>query len=628
MEPASVDEFDVIVVGGGHAGVEAAVAATRSGGRRVALVTSSADTIGQMSCNPAIGGIAKGTVAREVDALGGVMGRVTDRAAIQFRMLNRGKGPAVWAPRAQCDRVRYRREMQAILAAWPGLTIVPATVSALSFNRDGSVAGVRTTADTTLRARTVVIATGTFLRGRIFIGTDLQIPGGRAGEPPTSELAQQLEAYGFETARFKTGTPPRIDGRTVDYARTERQDSEIDAFAYRWAHLSPSADRLPQVPCWLTWAEARSKDVVVSNIHRSAMYGGAIGARGPRYCPSIEDKVVRFPDAQRHQVFLEPEGLDTPEMYVNGLSTSLPAEVQLELLRSVPALEQVEMTRPGYAIEYDYYPPTGLFPSLESRLVSGLFFAGQVNGTTGYEEAAAQGLVAGLNAGRRAAEREPITFGRESSYIGVLVDDLVTRGVDEPYRLFTSRSEFRLTVRQDNALRRLGPLGIALDLYSNEERAAVDRRIADEDALLTRAGDCSISPDDADPVLVASGSTPLTHAVRVAELARRTGVALGDLLDAAQLARPADDESLVSVELELKYSGYFARERANAERMRSLGAFALPLDAPYATMKSLSTEARHKLVERRPVSLAQAATIPGVSPSDLQNLVLEIERVR
>lgn len=628
MKPASSTQFDVIVVGGGHAGVEAAISAARGGATRVALVTSCADTIGQMSCNPAIGGIAKGTVAREVDALGGVMGRATDRAAIQFRMLNRGKGPAVWAPRAQCDRARYRRAVQDALAERQGLTVISATVMSLAFNADGSVGGVVTGEATTIRARAVVIATGTFLRGRIFIGTDVQVPGGRAGEPPTSSLARQLEARGFETARFKTGTPPRIDGRTVDYSLTQRQDSELDSFGYRWGRFGPPVRSLPQVPCWLTWAEARTKDIVSSNIRRSAMYGGAIGARGPRYCPSIEDKIVRFPDAERHQVFLEPEGLDTPEMYVNGLSTSLPAEVQLDMLRSVAALESVEMTRPGYAIEYDYYAPTALYPWLESRLVEGLFFAGQVNGTTGYEEAAAQGVVAGLNAGRMVRDLEPVIFGRETSYIGVLVDDLVTRGVDEPYRLFTSRSEFRLTVRQDNALRRLGTMGIELGLYSHDEQVAVERRLEDEDTLLSIAGDTSIAPSDADPILVAAGSTPLPHAMRIAEVTRRQGVALADMLDAARVSYSADAESLVSVELELKYSGYFARERANAERMRLMGSFALPVDTVYASMKSLSTEARHKLEARRPVSLAQAATIPGVSPSDLQNLVLEIERAR
>jgi len=628
MTGASAHDYDVIVVGGGHAGVEAAVAATRAGAQRVALVTSSASTIGQMSCNPAIGGVAKGTVVREVDALGGIMGHATDLAAIQFRMLNRGKGPAVWAPRAQCDRVRYRAAVQQQLASWPGLTVLAATVASLVFETDGSVGGVRTSDGSAITAGAVVIATGTFLRGRIFIGTEVQSPGGRAGEPPTSELAEQLAALGFETARFKTGTPPRIDGRSVDYSNMQRQDSELDAFSYRWSRMSDPAPQLPQVPCWLTWTSAESKSFVAENISRSAMYGGAIEARGPRYCPSIEDKIVRFPDAERHQVFLEPEGLDTPELYVNGLSTSLPASVQIDLLRSVPGLERVEMTRPGYAIEYDYYAPTGLFPWLESRHVDGLFFAGQVNGTTGYEEAAAQGVVAGLNAGRRVAGLEPVTFGRETSYIGVLVDDLVSRGVDEPYRLFTSRSEFRLTVRQDNAMRRLSLIGESLGLFTADELRHLHRRLDDEDRLESAARTTSITPDEATPVLEAAGYAPLAHGVKAAELIRRNGVSLRDVLVAAGGTLPADDEAVISVELELKYAGYFERERQNAARMRTMGEYALPQDASYGTMKSLSTEARHKLAARKPVTLAQASMIPGVSPSDLQNLVLEVERAR
>lgn len=628
MTEASTGAFDVIVIGGGHAGVEAAVAAARAGAARVALLTSSADTIGQMSCNPAIGGIAKGTVVREVDALGGVMGRATDMASIQFRMLNRGKGPAVWAPRAQCDRVRYRQAVQHVIAGSRGVSVVTATASALEFAADGSVAGVRTLAGSLLPTRAVVVATGTFLRGRIFIGTDVQSPGGRAGEPATSELARQLADRGLETGRFKTGTPPRIDGRSVDYSQMEIQDTEIDAFDYRWTRLGERIPRLDQVSCWLTWAGAETKDVVAKNLGHSAMYGGAIGTRGPRYCPSIEDKVVRFPDAERHQVFLEPEGLDTPEIYVNGLSTSLPAAVQLEMLRSVPGLERVEMTKPGYAIEYDYYAPTGLFPWLESRSVAGLFFAGQVNGTTGYEEAAGQGVVAGLNAGRRAIGLEPLTLGRESSYIGVLVDDLVSRGVDEPYRLFTSRSEFRLTVRQDNALRRLAAVGIASGIYTDAERRAIDKRFDTEDHLGALVRETSVSPARIETVLETAASPPLPHAMRASEVARRHGVSLADILAAVDIPLPDDREAVTTVELELKYAGYFARERAGAVRLRTMGDFALPLDAPYLAMLSLSTEARHKLDARRPVSLAQAAAIPGVNPSDLQNLVLEIERAR
>jgi tRNA uridine 5-carboxymethylaminomethyl modification enzyme len=625
---ASVTAFDVIVIGGGHAGVEAAVGAARAGAARVALVTSSAETIGQMSCNPAIGGIAKGTVAREVDALGGIMGRATDRAAIQFRMLNRGKGPAVWAPRAQCDRVRYRTSVQALLTEFPAITVVAGTVASLLFRPDGGVAGVSTVGGVKISGRAVVVATGTFLRGRICIGTDIESPAGRAGEPPSTELAAQLEARGFGTARFKTGTPPRIDGRTVDYSQLARQESELDAFDYRWSRLGSRVTPLPQVACWLTWAGDSTKEIVGENLKRSAMYGGAIGSRGPRYCPSIEDKILRFPNAARHQVFLEPEGLDTAELYVNGLSTSLPVDAQVAMVRSVPGLERAELTRPGYAIEYDYYPPTGLYPWLESRHVAGLFFAGQVNGTTGYEEAAAQGVVAGINAGLLVTNGERLTLGRDSSYVGVLVDDLVTRGVDEPYRLFTSRSEFRLTVRQDNALRRLGPTALSLGLYRDDEAREFEKRLKVEDALSTIARETSLAPEDCADVLTAADSPPIPHAQRISEVVRRNGVSLTALLACSRIDAPDDREAITSVELELKYSGYFARERAAAERLRSLAGFPLPIDAAYGSMTSLSIEARHKLDARRPVTLAQAATIPGVSPADLQNLVLEIERSR
>ncbi|HEU4563129.1 MAG TPA: FAD-dependent oxidoreductase, partial [Gemmatimonadaceae bacterium] len=522
-------DLDVIVVGAGHAGTEAAVAAARLGAR-VAVITSSLETIGQMSCNPAIGGVAKGTVAREVDALGGIMARATDLAMLQFRMLNRSKGPAVWAPRAQCDRGLYRRAVRSLLERQPRLHTIQGTVARfLLSGEEGRVVGVETVEGRRFGARAVVITTGTFLRGRIHIGTGTRFSGGRAGDAASVELAEQLERTGLTVARFKTGTPPRIDGRSVDFSRLERQESEVEQFDYSWSHFwerprriaagsggvesgdageeraaaphperagdiesspaSPPAARdymargydahhFPayhidaggsltrhprQLPCWITWAGAEVKRIITENIGKSAMYGGAIASRGPRYCPSVEDKIVKFPDVERHQLFLEPEGHDTTELYVNGLSTSLPAAVQLEFLRAVPGLEQVRMTRAGYAIEYDYYPPTQLDATLQVKALAGLFFAGQINGTTGYEEAAGQGVVAGMNAGLFALGRPPVVLGRETSYIGVLVDDLVTRGVDEPYRLFTSRSEFRLTVRQDNALRRLAPVARALE---------------------------------------------------------------------------------------------------------------------------------------------------------------------
>jgi tRNA uridine 5-carboxymethylaminomethyl modification enzyme len=628
-------EFDVIVVGAGHAGTEAAVAAARLG-CRVALVTSALETIGQMSCNPAIGGVAKGTVVREVDALGGIMGRATDLAMIQFRMLNRSKGPAVWAPRAQCDRGLYRRAARTSLEEHSGLQTIQGTVARLVFSTgDGRVAGVETIEGRRFAARSIVITTGTFLRGRIHIGTGTQISGGRAGEAASTHLAEQLEQAGLTVARFKTGTPPRIDGRSVDFSVMEIQESEIEQFDYSWSHFWRSARRdgsttrhPEQMPCWITYLDAEGKQIIKDNIGKSAMYGGAISSRGPRYCPSVEDKIVKFPEAERHQLFLEPEGHDTTELYVNGLSTSLPAEVQLEILRSVRGLSNVRMNRAGYAIEYDYYPPTQLDPSLQVKPIPGLYFAGQINGTTGYEEAAGQGVIAGLNAALSTQNRPPVVLGRETSYIGVLIDDLVTRGVDEPYRLFTSRSEFRLTVRQDNALRRLGPLATRLGLYSEREADVVARRLAQEDTALRLAETTSISPQDASSLLAKAGSAALAHPVRVVEVAKRQDVLLGDLFDAVGVGTQLDADALVTADLEIKYAGYFARERTQADRMRRMGDFVLDPDLEYGEMRSLSFEARQKLTSLKPISLAQASRIPGVSPSDLQNLVIEIERKR
>ena len=622
-------EFDVIVVGGGHAGTEAAVAAARLG-TRVALVTSALETIGQMSCNPAIGGVAKGTVVREVDALGGLMGRATDAATLQFRMLNRSKGPAVWAPRAQCDRGLYRRAVRTLLESHASLATIQGTVAALLLGDCGHRAvGVETLEGRRFGARAVVITTGTFLRGRIHIGTRTRIGGGRAGEPAATHLAEQLERVGLEVGRFKTGTPPRIDGRSVRLDRLQRQDSELADTGYRWSHFAPATlDALPQLPCWLTHLEEPGKRLIADHIGESAMYGGAIASRGPRYCPSVEDKIVKFPEAARHQLFLEPEGLETTELYVNGLSTSLPAPVQLAVLRTVPGLEDVRMTRAGYAIEYDYYPPTQLAPTFAVRALPGLFLAGQINGTTGYEEAAGQGLLAGLNAALAALDRPPLVLGRETSYLGVLADDIVTRGVDEPYRLFTSRSEFRLTVRQDNALRRLSAIGRTLGLYTDHELATIDRRLAAEDAIRTTAESLNVSPHAAAPILAAAGSAPIVQPTRVADLVRRQGLALADLLAAAGAAPPEDAAALVTTELELKYAGYYARERQAAARLQRMGTMSLAPDLPYAEMRALTIEARQKLAAIRPATLAQASRVPGVTPADLQGLVFEVERRR
>jgi tRNA uridine 5-carboxymethylaminomethyl modification enzyme len=615
------ERYDVIVIGGGHAGAEAATLASRAGARTL-MLTQNLETIGQMSCNPAVGGIAKGTVVRELDALGGVMGRATDAARIQFRMLNRSKGPAVWSPRAQCDRGLYRRAVRRLLERQSRLEFAQGT--AAGFVLEGrSVRGVVTQDGRRFLAPSVVLTAGTFLRGRIHIGLETRIPAGRAGENPSVELAQVIENAGLTVSRFKTGTPPRVDGRSVELDRLARQDGDPIPF---WFSFYERTTHPEQRPCYLTYTGPALQNVVRTHLQESALYGGAISGQGPRYCPSIEDKVVKFPDAERHQVFLEPEGLDTEEIYLNGLSTSLPPAVQLEFLRTVPGLERARMTRPGYAIEYDYFPPTQLRPTLEVRELAGLFLAGQVNGTTGYEEAGAQGAIAGLNAAASALNRPEVLVGRGEAYLGLLVDDLVTRGVDEPYRLFTSRSEYRLLLRQDNALRRLLPVAQRWGLLSDEETRHADRRLQEEDAIDRLARSTVIDAASASQVLAAAGEPPITQPYRIADLARRPRVELHPLLLAAGIETPA--ETCEWADIELKYSGYLARERASVTRLSSMDHFRLPEDFSYHDLCTLSFEARQKLAAVRPASLGQAARIPGVTPSDLQSLLAEILRRR
>ena len=613
--------YDVIVIGGGHAGAEAAALSARAGARTL-LLTQNLETIGQMSCNPAIGGIAKGTVVREVDALGGVMGRATDLSRVQFRMLNRSKGPAVWSPRAQCDRALYRRAVRGLLEAQPNIRFAQGTAASFLI-RGGRVAGVVTKEGLTFGADAVVLTAGTFLRGAIHLGLDPEVPAGRAGEAPSVDISQAIVAHGIRRERFKTGTPPRIDGRTVDFERLTRQDG--DASPYWFSHFE-RARHPEQLPCHLTWAGAEVKEIIQRHLRESALYGGAISGRGPRYCPSVEDKVVRFPDAIRHQVILEPEGLGTSELYVNGLSTSLPAAVQLAFLRAVPGLETVEMTRAGYAIEYDYFPPTQLHPTLESRALPGLYFAGQVNGTTGYEEAAGQGAVAGLNAALSTRGGEQVVFSRDEAMIGVMVDDLVHRGVDEPYRLFTSRAEFRILLRQDNALRRLFPLARRLGLLADGEIRTAEARLEAEDRASDAARDTAISPELANPILEAAGESAIQEPVRAAELCRRPGVSLGALLGAS--GSGVDAEHAEWADIEIKYEGYLVKERAAAARLAELDGMGLPATLEYHAITTLSWEAREKLTAIQPTSMGQAGRVPGVSPADLQNLAFEILRRR
>ena len=620
------DTYDVIVVGGGHAGSEAAAAAAHMGARTL-LVTMNLDAIGKMSCNPAIGGIGKGQIAREIDALGGLMGRVTDRAGLQFRMLNRRKGPAVWSPRAQCDRMLYAAAVREALEAVPNLFMRADMVTEVLVE-GRRVTGVRTQLGQAFRARAVILTSGTFMNGVIHIG-ERQYGGGRMGERASTGLTACLESLGFESGRLKTGTPPRIDGRTIDYAALEEQPGDPDPrpFSFMTDHL-PSVQR----SCWLTYTNPAVHETLRTGFDRSPMFVGRIRGRGPRYCPSIEDKIDRFATKDRHQLFLEPEGWHTEEVYVNGFSTSLPEEVQFEALRRVPGLENVHLLRPGYAIEYDYFPPHQVRYSLETKRVEGLFFAGQINGTTGYEEAAAQGLVAGINAVRRLGGEEPIVLRRSEAYLGVLIDDLVAKGTDEPYRMFTSRAEHRILLRQDNADLRLTETGYRLGLASRER---YERMLRKREALTaTRAAleATTVRPEAVNGYLEAVGSSPITRPERLVRLALRPEVTLADLLAHTGLTgevvtpAPGMERAETLVEIELKYEGYLARERDMVEKMARLEAWTIPAGFDYDRVTNITMEAREKLGKIRPDNLGQASRISGVSPADVSVLMVLLKK--
>ncbi|BAU50440.1 tRNA uridine 5-carboxymethylaminomethyl modification protein [Sulfurifustis variabilis] len=617
------ESYDVIVIGGGHAGTEAAAAAARAGARTL-LLTQNVETIGQMSCNPAIGGIGKGHLVKEIDALGGVMARAADRAGIQFRVLNSRKGPAVRATRAQADRSLYKSAVRALLQGIPRLTIFQQAVDDLVVERD-RIAGVVTQMGVRFRARAVVLTTGTFLGGRIHIGLS-NYEGGRAGDPPANALAARLRDLGLPVGRLKTGTPPRLDGRTLDYSAMTAQpgDEPVPVFSF----LGDPHEHPRQVPCHITYTNGRTHDLIRSALDRSPMYAGVIEGVGPRYCPSVEDKVVRFADRERHQIFVEPEGLDTYEVYPNGISTSLPFDVQWDLVRSIAGFERAVLTRPGYAIEYDYFDPRALRPSLETRCIAGLYFAGQINGTTGYEEAAAQGLIAGINAARSLDDHEPWWPRRDEAYLGVLIDDLVTRGVTEPYRMFTSRAEHRLLLREDNADLRLTPVARRLGLVDDARFARFEAKrdaIAREQSRLaaTRVRPGMLSEDEARAAL----GGPLAREATALELLRRPEVRYADLIRVAGAGPGIDDPEIASqLEIQAKYAGYIERAREEIERGMRHEDTRLPSDLDFQGVHGLSAEVRQKLAQHRPATLGQAARISGVTPAAISLLLIHLKR--